>query len=158
MVCKQCNVEFEGRAGAKYCSAKCRKAASRVKCDINVTDEPILVTDNVIPKVKDFHSLPQDVQQSIMRIADSDEDVRQRTIVALSYQQLYPDSRHKGIPASLDISNLLPAGQHVKVSKPGDPDYQPSDIDEHCGCGSVLPQLEQPRQYSGKCSACVCAA
>lgn len=41
MICKQCGKEFEGRADAQYCSANCRKVASRA----NVTDN--FVTDNV---------------------------------------------------------------------------------------------------------------
>lgn len=48
------------------------------------------------PKAKDFHSLPQDVQRSIMRISDSDEEVRQRTIIALDYQRQFPNSIHRG--------------------------------------------------------------
>ena len=45
MYCEQCKDMFDGRAGAKYCSAKCRKAASRDKCDNVVTDKAVSVTD-----------------------------------------------------------------------------------------------------------------
>ena len=43
MKCTVCNKEFEGRSGTKYCSGKCRKAASR-----NVTDNEISVTKAVV--------------------------------------------------------------------------------------------------------------
>ena len=56
MKCLNCGNEFEGREGAKYCSAKCRKAVQR-KCDKsvtdisvtsqNVTDKPISVTEQI---------------------------------------------------------------------------------------------------------------
>ena len=54
MICTQCNHVFKGRADARYCSAKCRKAANRdkVKCD-DVTDKPKCdKTPDVIPKIQ----------------------------------------------------------------------------------------------------------
>ena len=43
-----------------------------------------------------------------------------------------------------------------RVSLPGDPDYNPSKLNELCTiCGDELPQLEQPRKYPGKCLKCV---
>jgi hypothetical protein len=41
MKCLHCKNAFEGRSGAKYCSAKCRKSANR---DKPVTDKPLSVT------------------------------------------------------------------------------------------------------------------
>ena len=54
MQCIVCNGVFEAkRADAVYCSAKCRKAGSRVKCDNKcdtVTDNTAsIVTDNSLP-------------------------------------------------------------------------------------------------------------
>ena len=50
MKCNQCNEEFEGRAGAKYCSTKCRVKANRNKTDgVSVTD----VTDKLSVTVTD---------------------------------------------------------------------------------------------------------
>ena len=112
MECKQCNQEFEGRAGAKYCSAKCRKSASReAKCDISVTEEPILVTDNTEELVTDvcatmpdvegeFEDLPPDVQRAIEYMSqarskllgiDYEDEKAIRTARALKYLQLFPD-------------------------------------------------------------------
>lgn len=48
MRCFQCGELFRGRADAKYCSAKCRKAANRDK-SVSVTT----VTDKVSASVTD---------------------------------------------------------------------------------------------------------
>ena len=52
MKCKQCGREFEStRADAMFCSTKCRKMASRIKCD-NVSQIIEDVTDNVSQIIK----------------------------------------------------------------------------------------------------------
>ena len=105
------------------------------------------VTDNVTPKRQTFTDLPADVQHTIDRISDSPEERAVRTAIAVDYQAKHPGSQHKGIDYEAE-----PRG----TAKPGDPDYQPSGIEEHCcGCGATLPQLEQPRQHTGACIACV---
>ncbi len=124
MICKQCSTEFEAeRSTARYCSSKCKSAAYRNKDKgVSVTDETVSVTDNakcdVIPKAKDFHSLPQDVQRSIMRISESDDEVRRRTAAALRYQELFPDNQHKGIDPDYKDGYIIqidlePAGSNV---------------------------------------------
>jgi len=52
MKCKQCGNEFEGRADAKYCSAKCRVAANRNTTEpIAVTESTAVVTDAVLEQL-----------------------------------------------------------------------------------------------------------
>ena len=116
MECKQCKVEFTGRKDAKYCSAKCRKSASRHKCDLSVTDTPISVTGDVtdilevvetvcatMPEViGEFSDLPSDVQRAIEYMSrvrsqllgvDYEDEKSLRTARALHYQELFPDRR-----------------------------------------------------------------
>ena len=147
MICKQCKQEFEGRADALYCSARCRVAGSRNKEDVlSVTS----VTDTAKcnkPKRQTFTDLPLDVQHAIDRISDSPEEKVVRTAIAVDYQAKHPGSQHRGIDYQAE-----PRG----TAKPGDALYQPSGIEEYCcGCNVVLPQLEQPRQHTGACIACV---
>ena len=49
--CEVCGNEFEGRSDAKYCSAVCRKQASRT---IGVTSEQIIVEEPVETLIDDF--------------------------------------------------------------------------------------------------------
>lgn len=58
MKCLNCGKEFKGRADAKFDSAKCRVAYSRVTDNNSVTDNPKVVTDNVTDNVTD--KLPED--------------------------------------------------------------------------------------------------
>ena len=95
---------------------------------------------------KAYKSLPVDVQHTIDRISTSPEERAQRIAIALDYQAKHPGSRHMGIDYDSQI--------FFNTAKPGDADYHTSGIKELCSCGAVLPQLEQPRQYSAKCYRC----
>ena len=94
---------------------------------------------------KAYKSLPPDVQHTIDRISTSPEERAQRIAIALDFQVKHPASRHMGIDY-----DSQPRG----TAKPGDADYQSSGIEERCGCGAVLPELEQPRMYPAKCYRC----
>jgi len=117
MICQECNNEFEGRQGAKYCSGRCRKAASRNKCDTSVTavtDNPISVTPDNIEDVTDicnempevegsFEELPADVQRKIEYMSraraetlgiDYEDEKAMRTARALDYMAKFPQYRH----------------------------------------------------------------
>lgn len=98
-----------------------------------------------LPKV--FKDLPEDVQRSIETMSDTPEEKAQRTAIAIDYQKNQSKRPGTGIDC-----------RAVKNSaRPGDEDYQASGVIEHCGCGAELPQLEQPREYPGKCMPCVLA-
>ena len=100
-----------------------------------------------------FKTLPIDVQHAIDRLSDNPEEKAQRNLIAIAmaYSSQYPHSVHKGI--DYEAEALSPA-------LPGSDDYhEHSGPDEHCWkCNKVLYRLEQPRQYSGTCLSCVCAA
>ena len=96
-------------------------------------------------RFKGFDGLPLDVQHTIDRISTSPEERAQRIAIALDYQAKHPGSRHKGIDYD---------SQPRSTAKPGDADYQSSGIEERCGCGAVLPELERPRMYPAKCYRC----
>ena len=96
---------------------------------------------------KTFKGLPLDVRHTIARISDSPEERAVRTAIAVDYQAKHPGSQHRGIDYT---------AKPRSTARPGDAAYQPSGIEEYCcGCGATLPQLEQPRQHTGACIACV---
>ncbi len=148
MICKQCNTEFEGRADAKYCSAKCRVVANR---------------NTNKAKCNKFEDLPIDVQHSIDRLSDSPEEFIQRAAIAIDYANKHSGSRHTGIDPDMvvnkpegykPVAELLP-DEYNRVTKPSDPGYGGHGVVEHCiNCRDVLSPLEQPRQYPGMCLAC----
>jgi hypothetical protein len=65
MKCIQCSKEFEGRSDARYCSASCRKSASRGVTDNHVTDKNVTdnVTDNSGKKVRYLSDLGVDLKE-----------------------------------------------------------------------------------------------
>ena len=95
-----------------------------------------------------FRSLPLDVQRTIDRISSNEEEKSQRTSIALDYQVKFPNSQHRGIDYE--------AGP-VNTSRPGDEGYVcHSGHEEYCEvCDGVLPPLENPRKYPGRCLSCV---
>lgn len=44
--------------------------------------------------IKCFEDLPRDVQQTIRRMSDSNEEFQKRTAIAIKYQHLFPDRYH----------------------------------------------------------------
>lgn len=65
MRCTVCGKEFNGRADAKFCSASCRKKASRKKVDTTSTDErensPISVIVEGPPVVEVVEESPEEL-------------------------------------------------------------------------------------------------
>lgn len=115
-----------------------RKAQAKFKARVKgitetVTPEGItnqLKANQVIPNMrrgKDiqcFADLPPDVQATINRLSDNDEEHARRTAAAIKYQHLFPDHYHctgTGLAPGELVSNPVP----VKVSLPGDADYVP---------------------------------
>ena len=93
-----------------------------------------------------FRTLPLDVQHTILSIS-SDEEFKQRTVIALDYQYKHGKRPCTGMDCHIPAS----------TAKPGDDDYHThTGPDEGCSqCHSTLPRLEQPRQYPGMCMVCV---
>ena len=75
--------------------------------------------------IKCFEDLPADVQATINRLSESNEEKAKRTAAAIKYQHLFPGSYEPN--SGQDFTRLMAqAGPgHVRVSKPGDEDYQP---------------------------------
>lgn len=94
-----------------------------------------------------FKTLPLDVQHSIESLSDTPEEKAQRTAIALDYQKRFTKRPGTGIDCRMPKN----------LARPGDEDYQASGVTQNCECGSLLPQLEQPRQYKGTCQPCVSA-
>lgn len=44
--------------------------------------------------IKTFEDLPPDVQQTIRRVSESNEEFRRRTGIAIRYQHLFPGRFH----------------------------------------------------------------
>lgn len=74
--------------------------------------------------IKCFEDLPPDVQQTIKRISNSNEEFQRRTQIAIHYQHM--TGRYEPISDQDFTRALAQAGPgHVRVSKPGDEDYEP---------------------------------
>ena len=97
-----------------------------------VTSQGVTVSGSgtcVTPKrgkdIKVFADLPPDVQASIRRVSESNEEFKRRTAIAIHYQHVTgrfePNSDQ-------DFTRLMATCQcteHQRVSKPGDEDYKP---------------------------------
>ena len=96
-----------------------------------VTSQGVTVSDSgtcVTPKrgkdIKCFKDLPPDVQATIRRVSQSNEEFQRRTAIAIHYQHM--TGRYEP-NSDQDFTRLMAqAGPgHVRVSKPGDEDYEP---------------------------------
>lgn len=111
MKCIQCNQEYEAkRSTSQYCSAKCRKLAFREQAKNAKPGTVIPITPGTVkdpeildkperpvkPKrgkdIKTFEDLPPDVQATIKRVSQSNEEYQRRVQAAIKYQHLFPDS------------------------------------------------------------------
>ena len=63
--------------------------------------------------IKSFADLPPDVQQTIDRMSESNEEKQKRTAIAIHYQHAFPNGYH---PKNTDFSGVV-------TGKPGDADY-----------------------------------
>ena len=63
--------------------------------------------------IKCFADLPPDVQATINRVSESNEEKAKRTAAAIKYQRLFPDNYE---PKDVVCSGVV-------TSKPGDADY-----------------------------------
>ena len=95
------------------------------KAGIVIPDHPVPVIPKRGKDIKCFEDLPVDVQATINRLSESNEEKAKRTAAAIKYQHLFPDSF--SAPSDLDFTRLMAqAGPgHVRVSKPGDDDCGP---------------------------------
>ena len=58
--------------------------------------------------IKTFNDLPPDVQATINRISQSNEEKQKRTKAAIKYQHLFPDRFHStGIAIAAEIGHLI---------------------------------------------------
>ena len=74
--------------------------------------------------IKVFEDLPSDVQASIRRVSESNEEFKRRTQIAIHYQHM--TGRYEPV-LDLDFTQALAQASpgYVRVSKPGDEDYVP---------------------------------
>ena len=56
--------------------------------------------------IKCFEDLPADVQHTIDRISESEEEKRRRTAIAIRYQHTFPDNVDKAVGSMNETSDL----------------------------------------------------
>lgn len=76
--------------------------------------------------IKVFEDLPPDVQDSINRLAGSNEaEHKRRTAAAIKYQHIFPNSYDSVSDGEFTRLLAKACPGHIRVSKPGDLDYEP---------------------------------
>ena len=85
---------------------------------------------SVIPKrgkdIKTFEDLPPDVQDTINRLRGSNEaEHKRRTAAAIKYQHIFPNSYDSVSDGEFTRLLAKACPGHIRVSKPGDLDYEP---------------------------------
>lgn len=129
--------QTDGKRLKLYCNEACRKSYGRKQTRTPLPDESLAdrlnesYPDN--PKrgkeIKCFEDLHPEIQATIIRNStDKDgkldeDDKRKRTAIAVNYQHLFPDRYEPR--SDLRFTTLMASAVlgHVRVSKPGDEDY-----------------------------------
>ncbi len=115
------------REANKQAKARQRARQGMTEGVTNQGMTPVIREPSVIPSprrgkdITKFDHLPVDVQATINRLSDDEQEHGRRTAIAINYQHLFPDRYHCTGTGGELVSNPVP----VRVSKPGDADYKP---------------------------------
>ena len=140
--CEYCKAEFEAkRSTARYCSAKCRKAASRVKRDESVTDK-LSVTE----LIERADSLIAEARARVGR------KLKPEDIKDIPDGQLWRYTRHLS-PAEAAEWFRYHRPQWCNTAKPGDADYPQECYGGTCQVCGAATEIKSITT----CHACVAA-
>jgi len=90
MICTICNMEFEGKTGARFCSQKCQKKAYRQTVRDNVRDtqivQEVVQTKEVVQNVRDV--------RDVVRDSVTANNQRVKSIFELNEERIYFDGEN----------------------------------------------------------------